>query len=456
MKVQLPVHKQEKRTGVVADLTYQGNGVIKVDHYPIFLPNALPGEEVTFVVTKLTKNFAWGRVLEWHSKSPDRVDLKDQRYLQTGIAPLGHLAYPAQLAFKRKLIVDLLQKAHLDLPVAETMGMKRPDHYRNKAQVPVKLIRGKLTTGFYKRGSHDLVPIEDFYIQDPKIDQAILAVRNVARQYRLTPYDEEHHRGDLRTIMVRRGYYSHQVMVVLVTRTAKLSHREEIVAAIRERVPELTSLIQNVNGQRTNKLLGLENHVLWGQATIEDQLLGIDFKISPLSFYQVNPQQTERLYQTAIDQAELDGSQTVIDAYCGIGTISLAVAKHAKQVYGVEIVPEAIADAKQNAEYNGIENAEFVVGKAEEQMQKWQAVGLKPDVLIVDPPRKGLDESLIEAAGKMGPQKVIYVSCNPATLVRDLVRFQAAGYRVSKPIQPVDQFPQTTHVESVTVLERKK
>ena len=224
----------------------------------------------------------------------------------------------------------------------------------------------------------------------------------------------------------------------------------EIVAA----VPELKSLVQNINEKQTNKLLGDQNRILWGQATINDQLLGIDFKISPLSFYQVNPQQTEKLYQTAIEQANLDGSQTVIDAYCGIGTISLAVAKHAKKVYGVEIVPAAIADAKQNAALNGIDNAEFVVGKAEEQMAKWQAAGLKPDVLIVDPPRKGLAESLIEAAGVMGPQKIIYVSCNPATLVRDLQRLAAVGYQVTQPIQPVDQFPQTTHVESVTVLER--
>lgn len=245
-------------------------------------------------------------------------------------------------------------------------------------------------------------------------------------------------------------------MVVLITKTKHLPHVKELTATIKAQVPELKSLVQNINFKQTNKLLGDENHLLWGQPTIEDQLLGINFKISPLSFYQVNPQQTERLYQTAIDQAGLDGSQTVIDAYCGIGTISLAVAKHAKQVYGVEIVPAAIEDAKQNAALNGITNAEFVVGKAEEQMAKWQKAGLKPDVLIVDPPRKGLAESLITAAGQMAPKKIIYVSCNPATLVRDLQRFMDQGYHVTKPIQPVDQFPQTTHVESVTVLERKK
>ena len=454
MKVQLPVHKNEQRTGTVTDLTYEGNGVVKVDHYPIFIPNALPGEAIEYVVTKVTKNFAWGRVLAWQSKSPDRVDLADQRYLQTGIAPLGHLAYPAQLRFKQKLIQDLLQKAHLDLAVSPTMGMAKPYQYRNKAQVPVKLVKGQLQTGFYRRGSHQLVPIEDFYIQDPVIDQTILVVRDALRKFKLTPYDEKTGKGIIRTVMVRRGYYSHEVMVVLITKTQHLPYAKELTATIKKQVPELKSLVQNINSKPTNKLLGDENRLLWGQATIEDRLLGIDFKISPLSFYQVNPQQTERLYQTAIDQAGLDGRQTVIDAYCGIGTISLAVAKHAKQVYGVEIVPAAIEDAKQNAALNGIANAKFVVGKAEEQMAKWQKAGLKPDVLIVDPPRKGLAESLITAAGQMAPKKIIYVSCNPATLVRDLQRFVEQGYHVTKPIQPVDQFPQTTHVESVTVLER--
>lgn len=454
MKLQLPVHKNEHRTGTVTDLTYEGNGVIKVDHYPIFIPNALPGETIEYVVTKVSKNFAWGRALAWQTKSADRVELADQRYLQTGIAPLGHLSYPAQLKFKQKLLVDLLAKAHLPLEVAPTLGMKTPVRYRNKAQVPVKLIRGRLETGFYKRGSHDLVPIEDFLIQDPVIDQTIAAVRDVLRRHQIPAYDEQTGRGVIRTVMVRRGYYSHEVMVVLITKTKHLPAQQALTAEIVAAVPELKSLVQNINEKQTNKLLGDQNRVLWGQATINDQLLGIDFKISPLSFYQVNPQQTEKLYQTAIEQANLDGSQTVIDAYCGIGTISLAVAKHAKKVYGVEIVPAAIADAKQNAALNGIDNAEFVVGKAEEQMAKWQAAGLKPDVLIVDPPRKGLAESLIEAAGVMGPQKIIYVSCNPATLVRDLQRLAAVGYQVTQPIQPVDQFPQTTHVESVTVLER--
>ena len=455
MKVKVPVHKNEEYPAKVVDLTYEGNGVVKIDDFPVFVPNALPGEEVTVKITKVASHFAWGRVMAWQTKSPDRVDVKDKKYIQTGIAPLGHLKYAAQLKFKQHQIKELLEKAHLDdIAVLPTMGMDRPYHYRNKAQVPVKTIRGQLQTGFYKRGSHTLVPIEDFYIQDPKIDAAIVVIRDLLRKYHVTPYDERTGKGVIRTVMVRRGYYSHEVMVVLVTNTRRLPMADQIVDGIVAGVPEVKSIVQNINDKRTNRLLGDRNRTLWGKDEIHDQLLGIDFAISPLSFYQVNPQQTERLYQTAIDNAGLDGSQTVIDAYCGIGTISLAVAKHAKQVYGVEIVPAAIADAKHNAKRNGIRNAQFVVGKAEDQFAKWQASGLKPDVVIVDPPRKGVAESLIEATGKMGPEKVIYVSCNPATLVRDIKRFGEQGYRVAKPIQPVDQFPQTTHVESVTVLER--
>ena len=455
MKVQIPVHKNNDYQAEVTDLTYEGNGVVKVDDFPIFVPNALPGEKITVRVTKVARHFAWGRVMEWQSKSPDRVDVKDKKYIQTGIAPLGHLKYAAQLKFKQHQIKELLEKAHLgDIEVLPTMGMDRPYHYRNKAQVPVKMVRGQLQTGFYKRGSHTLVPIEDFYIQDPQIDKAIVVVRDLLRKHHVTPYDERTGKGVIRTVMVRRGYYSHEVMVVLVTNTKRLPMAQQIVAGIVAGVPEVKSIVQNINDKKTNRLLGDRDQTLWGADEIHDQLLGIDFAISPLSFYQVNPQQTERLYQTAIDNAGLDGSQTVIDAYCGIGTISLAVAKHAKQVYGVEIVPAAIEDAKHNAKRNGIRNAEFVVGKAEEQFTKWQAAGLEPDVVIVDPPRKGLAESLIEATGKMAPRKVIYVSCNPATLVRDIQRFGERGYHVVKPIQPVDQFPQTTHVESVTVLER--
>ena len=223
MKLNIPVHKNEEYPAKVVDLTYEGNGVVKIDDFPVFVPNALPGEEITVRITKVASHFAWGRVMAWQKKSPDRVDVKDKKYIQTGIAPLGHLKYEAQLKFKQHQIAELLAKAHLDeIEVLPTTGMKKPYHYRNKAQVPVKMVRGQLETGFYKRGSHNLVPIEDFYIQDPEIDKAIVVVRDLLRQYHITPYDEQTGKGVIRTVMVRRGYYSHEVMVVLVTNTKRL------------------------------------------------------------------------------------------------------------------------------------------------------------------------------------------------------------------------------------------
>ena len=272
MKVNIPVHKNEEYQAKVVDLTYQGNGVVKIDDFPVFVPNALPGEEVTVRVTKVTRNFAWGRVMEWQTKSPDRVDVKDKTYIQTGIAPLGHLKYDAQLRFKQHQIKELLEKAHLDgIDVLPTMGMAKPYRYRNKAQVPVKMVRGKLETGFYKRGSHTLVPIEDFYIQDPQIDKAIVVVRDLLRKYLVTPYDERTGKGVIRTVMVRRGYYSHEIMVVLVTNTKRLPMADEIVKGIVAGVPEVKSIHQNKNDRQTNLEYGMKNKALRAKEEIHDQ-----------------------------------------------------------------------------------------------------------------------------------------------------------------------------------------
>ncbi|WP_412988411.1 23S rRNA (uracil(1939)-C(5))-methyltransferase RlmD [Pediococcus siamensis] len=455
MKFKAPVTKNETYDVTVMDLTYQGMGVAKIENFPIFIANSLPGEEIVMKVTKVAKTYAFGRVESWKSKSPDRVELKNKQYTQTGIAPLQHLAYPAQLEFKQHQIQELFYKAHLDqIEVSPTIGMEKPYGYRNKAQIPVREVNGQLTTGFYRRNSHDLVPIEDFYIQDPEIDKAIVVIRDILRQFHVEPYNETNHTGVVRTIMVRRGHYSHEMMVVLITRAKKIPMAFEVVEAIRKQLPEVKSIIQNVNAAQTNVLLGKEEKILWGSNVIHDQLLGLTFAISADSFYQVNPEQTNKLYDLAIKKAVLTGKETVIDAYCGIGTISLAMAKHAKKVYGVEIVDKAIQDAKINAQLNKIKNVKFVTGKAEDQMAKWQADGLKPDVIVVDPPRKGLAPEFIAAATEMQPKRVVYVSCNPATLVRDVQTFMAKGYHVSQPIIPLDQFPQTPHVESVTVLEQ--
>ncbi|ARW51214.1 23S rRNA (uracil(1939)-C(5))-methyltransferase RlmD [Levilactobacillus brevis] len=454
MKSKAPVSKNERLDVTITDLTYQGLGVAKVEDFPLFIENTLPGEEVTIQVTKVQSHYGFARAVAWTQESPDRVKDVDKTYRQTGIAPLQHLAYPAQLKFKQHQIAELFSKSHQDVEVAPTMGMDNPTQYRNKAQVPVRMIKGQLETGFYRQHSHELIPLTDFYIQDPAIDAAIIKVRDLLRQFEIPAYNEVSDKGVIRNIMVRRGYYSHEMMIVLISRTQKIPSQAQLVDQIHQALPEVTSIVLNVNAKKTNVIMGNVTRVLYGKPTIEDTLMGLTFAISARSFYQVNPQQTEKLYQMAIDKAGLTGAETVIDAYCGIGTISLALAKHAKQVYGVEIVPEAIEDAKVNAQKNHLSNVTFAVNKAEDQMAEWQAAGIKPDVIVVDPPRKGLAESLIDSAAKMAPKKVVYVSCNPATLVRDVARFTELGYHVDGPVQPVDQFPQTPHVESVTVLER--
>ena len=448
-----PVSKNEKLTVTVEDLTYEGMGVAKVDGYPLFIAGTLPGEKIEAVVVKARKNFGFARALKWFSKSPDRVEDDAQ---QDGVTPLGHLKYAAQLKFKQNQIQQLLKKAHLDdqIKVLSTLGMKNPIHYRNKAQVPVRKINGKLEVGFYRKGSHHFVPMKDFTIQDQRIDEILQATLAILNKYDLSAYDEQTQKGLIRHLMVRRGYYSHEAMVAIVTNGKSFPHGDKIANEIIESMPDVKSVIQNVNNRNTNVILGNQDIVLAGASTITDTLNGLKFKISAHSFYQVNPQQTEVLYNETIKQAGLTGNETVIDAYCGIGTISLNLAKHARKVYGVEIVPEAIADAKENAQLNHIDNVDFEVGNAEEWMAKWESQGIDPDVIVVDPPRKGLTNSLIHSAAVMNPKKIVYVSCNPATLVRDIQQFMDEGYHVSQPIQPVDQFPMTQHVESVTVLER--
>ncbi|MCT0008621.1 23S rRNA (uracil(1939)-C(5))-methyltransferase RlmD [Weissella confusa] len=451
MKKKAPVVKNQEFDATVIDLTYEGNGVVKVDDFPIFVPNAVPGEEIRVGITKVAGTYAFGRVVKTLKESEDRNKDVDVATLTTGIAPLAHLKYDAQLRFKQNQIQELFKKQHVDVEVSETLGMENPTGYRNKAQIPTRELRGELTTGFFRRGSHNLMPIEDFYIQDPEIDKAIVVIRDILRKYHIPAYNEFEHTGVIRNIMVRRGYYSHEMMVVLVTRSKKLPGAEMIVEEIREALPKVKSIIQNVNQEKTNVILGEKNNTLWGKNVITDTLFGKKFAIGPNSFYQVNPQTTETLYQLAADKAGLNGDEEVIDAYSGIGTISLTIADRVKSVLGVEIVPGAVDDAKRNADINGVTNAKFELGKAEEKMVEWHDAGMRPDVIFVDPPRKGLTPELIDAATGMEPEKFVYISCNPATLARDTVQILENGYHIEGPVQPIDQFPQTTHIESITV-----
>ena len=448
--------KNQLLSGTVEDLTSEGSGVIRIDGFTFFVEGVIPGEEIEFKVIKVKKQYGFGRLVQILKASPDRVDLKDDLGRQIGTMTLQHMAYPAQLDHKQKLVKEAFQRlGHFEeVDVQATLGMDHPWQYRNKAQIPVRLVKGQLETGFFRKNSHDLVPIEDFHIQEPSIDQSIIIVRDLLRKFQIPAYDEATHKGIIRHIVIKRGHYSGQMMVVLVTNLSKVKQMRELAEAIHQAIPEVVSVIQNIQTQKTNVILGKDNIVLWGQEYLEDQMLGNRLRISANSFYQVNTPQAEVLYQKAIDAAGLTGQERVLDAYCGIGSISLALAKHAKEVYAMEIVAEAIEMAKDNAKLNQIDNVHFEVGSADTVLTQWQEEGIHFDVAVVDPPRKGLEASFIESLVEIGPDKIVYVSCNPASCARDCRILADAGYQLES-IQPVDLFAQTVHVETCVLLTKQ-
>ncbi|PRY82881.1 23S rRNA (uracil(1939)-C(5))-methyltransferase RlmD [Alkalibacterium olivapovliticus] len=451
-----PVAKNDVLEGEIIDLTHEGLGIVKLGGYPLFIEGALINETVEFKVIKVGKNFGVAKLIKIIKESPDRVEVTDRAYAQTGTMPLQHLTYEAQLTFKKNQVENVLTKIGKlpDVKVNDVIGMDNPFGYRNKAQIPVRKIKDKLETGVFRKNSHDLIPMEDFKIQDPEIDKAVVAVRDIMRKYSVKPYNEKDNTGNLRHILVRRGYHTGEMMITLVTRTPKLFPHSKIVPDILEALPEVVSIIQNVNPKKTNVILGQEVIVLHGEDKYQDKLLNHTFEISHRSFFQVNTAQAEILYSKVLDFAELTGEETVIDAYCGIGTITLALAEKAKQVYGIELIEPAVLDARRNAELNGIENVTYQVGAAEDVMLDWSKEGREADLLVVDPPRKGLEGQFIDAVIKMQPKKMVYVSCNPSTLARDLALLVEGGYTV-KTVQPVDMFPQTSHVETIVELVLK-
>ena len=454
-KLKPPVEKNNYYHVTFVDLTHDGAGVAKIDGYPIFVPDALPGERAKIKVVKVKKGYSFGRLIEIVEHSPDRVDAPCPIYKQCGGCQLQHLSYEGQLNVKKKQVEEVLARIGRleDVVVHPVLGMGEPWQYRNKAQVPVGDREGELVAGFYQQRSHQIIEMDSCLIQQETNDRVVQTVKAICEKYSVQAYDEKKHRGTLRHIMARYGLVTKELMIVLITRTKELPHHEKIVEEIREQIPNVKSIVQNVNPKRTNVIFGDKTDVLWGEEYICDFIGDIKFAISARSFYQVNSEQTKVLYDKALEYAQLTGKETVIDAYCGIGTISLFLAKQAKKVYGVEIVPEAINDAERNAALNNINNAEFVVGEAEKVIPTWYEEGIQADVIVVDPPRKGCDESLLKTIIEMKPKRVVYVSCNPATLARDLQILEDGGYK-TKEVQPVDMFPHTGHVETVVLMSR--
>ncbi|MBQ3727789.1 MAG: 23S rRNA (uracil(1939)-C(5))-methyltransferase RlmD [Selenomonadaceae bacterium] len=418
----------------------------------VFVEGALPDEEVLVELEARKKNYAVGRLVEVIKKSSERVEPFCPLYKNCGGCQLQHMSYPAQLKWKRQQVVDAIERiGKLDgVKIFDTLGMENPLRYRNKMQFPV----GKnLLVGCYARGSHKIIDTNACLIQNELNDKILNAVRRVAKKFNLPPYDEDTHRGFLRHVMGRVGCGG-EFMVVLVTATKNFPDEKNFVRALVKELPEVTSIQQNVQTFHNNVILGRDTKILYGKPTIHDKIGDLRFNISARSFFQVNTAQAEVLYKTALDFAELHGRETVIDAYCGTGTISLFLARKARKVIGVEVVSSAIADAKKNSRENKIRNAEFFVGDAVKILPKIFSAGVFAEVVVVDPPRAGCDKKVLETFAAMQPEKIIYVSCNPATLARDLKILGDFGWRTKK-IQPVDMFPFTSHVECVAQLIRE-
>ncbi|ASS77115.1 23S rRNA (uracil(1939)-C(5))-methyltransferase RlmD [Tumebacillus algifaecis] len=432
-----------------------GEGIGYAERQVIFVPGVLPGEQVVAEVVKVEQRHAIGKLVRVKQKSKDRVEPPCAVYDQCGGCTLQHLSYDAQLEMKRELVRESLSRyAGLKKPPVEpTVGMQNPWSYRNKAQLPIVEHKGDVVVGLFQAGSHQIVDVSGCAVQHPMTNRIVQEVRDIAKELGISLYQEKVHKGELRTVVARVGFETGQCQLTLVTRTRELSQKKELVKRIVERVPEITSIMQNVNPAKTSLIFGEETLPLWGTEDLLERLGEVQFSLSPRAFFQLNPEQTPKLYDLVAEAAALTGNEVVVDAYCGVGTIGLWLAPKAKEVHGMDIVPEAIADAKRNAKMSGVDNARFVVGAAEKILVEWMQKGLRPDVVVVDPPRTGLHQDLIEALLKTAPKRIVYVSCNPSTLGKDCGQL-LKKYEVKK-VTPVDMFPQTAHVESVTLLVRK-
>ena len=450
----------------IEDISSDGSGVGKADGFALFVKDTIPGDQVKVKIMKMKKRYGYARLMEILVPSPDRIQAPCPVARQCGGCQIQQMSYERQLTFKENKVCNNLRRlGGLDLSAMEVepiCGMEEPFHYRNKAQFPFGLDKnGNIVAGFYAGRTHDIIPQEDCLLGVEENKKILESIKEYMIENHVAPYEEETHQGLIRHALIRKGFKTGELMVCVIINGKKLPHSEKLVEKLC-RFDGMTSISYSINTDKTNVILGKELVNLYGPGYITDYIGDVKYRISPLSFYQVNPVQTEKLYGTALEYAGLTGGEVVWDLYCGIGTISLFLAKKAKQVYGVEIVPQAIDDARNNAKINDITNAEFYVGKAEEVLPEYYKEYEKThngetahaDVIVVDPPRKGCEESLLQTIVDMQPEKVVYVSCDSATLARDVKFLRANGYEL-KDVTPVDQFPHTVHVETVCLLSRK-
>lgn len=451
-----PVQIGRTYTFAIHGLGHSGEGVGRVEGFTVFVRYALPGETVNAEIEEVRTNFARGRLLKVEQSDPQRVPPPCLVYESCGGCQLQHLSYMGQLKVKQQAVTDATQRiGKLDaVDVKEVLGMEHPWQYRNKAQFPIGRQGKEIVTGCFATGTHRIVPVQKCLIQHALNDRLFSEVRRISQIVGVEPYDETTGKGDLRHIMGRVGIATGESMAVLVTTRPDFPGKAALVEQLKAAHPELTSIQQNINPAKTNVILGRETRVLWGEPVIHDRIGRFSFQISAQSFFQVNALQTEVLYAEAVAAAKLTGKETVFDLYSGTGTISLFLADKARMVYGVEVCEPAVADAARNAEVNMISNVKFVAGDVAEKIIDLKRKSIQPDVIVLDPPRAGCEERVLRTAAELGPARIVYVSCNPATLARDLGILQELGYNTTQ-IQPVDMFPHTYHVEVVAVIERK-
>lgn len=439
-----------KRIGI------NGEGVGYYKRKAVFIDGALPEEVVKANVTKVEPTYLSAKLVDIEKKSPDRVKPPCPVYESCGGCQLQHMAYPAQLRAKEELVREAFNRyAKLaDLPLRPILGMDDPWGYRNKAQLQAGWANEQFITGLYSPGSHRLVDISGCPIQQPAINDVIAKVKAILSRLHIQPYQERSRKGTVRTVAARVSRQTGNVQLTFITASDKLPEKERLIAAIRSELPNVNTIAHNINKADTPLVFGDETRVLWGEERLDEELGGLRFSLSPRAFFQLNPEQTVKLYDAAKEAAALTGSELVVDAYCGTGTIGLWLAPLAKEVRGIEIIPEAVDDARRNAELSGADNAKFYVGRAEKLLPEWVKRGTRPDVIVVDPPRTGCDRELLSAIAAAKPARLVYVSCNPSTLAKDCQVLLQSGYWLEW-IQPVDMFPQTAHVECCSLLVRK-
>ncbi|MTI55577.1 MAG: 23S rRNA (uracil(1939)-C(5))-methyltransferase RlmD [Geosporobacter ferrireducens] len=445
--------KNEKHLITIEDIGHNGEGIGRIAGMTVFVAGGVPGDLLKIKIEEVKKNYAAGRIIKIVNPSENRVQPICPIAEVCGGCQIQQIDYAAQLQLKTNRVranIERIGKLE-NVIIHNTLGMKSPARYRNKAQFPVGRSGAQAIIGFYKKGSHEIVDTESCHIQHEINDQLISIIKTYIVEHQVSTYDEKTGHGLLRHVLTKVGFSTGEIMVILVTNGRELPGKEALIKDLTAKIPGLKSVAQNINTKKGNTILGRECITLYGSDQIVDTLGGLRFNISPLSFFQVNPMQTEVLYGKALEYAGLTGKETVFDVYCGIGTISLFLAKKAKHVYGIEVVEAAIEDAKENARINDIENVTFYAGEAEEVVPKLYREGIQADVVVVDPPRKGCDEKVLDTIVKMNPQRVVYVSCNPATLARDLRYLEDRGYHTVE-VQPVDMFPHTSHVECVIMM----